>query len=68
MDEGHPSGNLRPWTNAELHKLFSDYFNKLPGMCPVCGHEVSMMMDHQQYVTILSIRCRGCGNSSNVLS
>jgi hypothetical protein len=46
----------RRWTDAELHKLFSDYFDKLPGTCPVCGHEVRMMMDHNCDVAILSIR------------
>ena len=59
---------FRRWTDTELHKLFRDYFDKQPGICPVCGHEVGMMMDHKREVTILSIRCRSCGNSSTVLS
>jgi hypothetical protein len=58
----------RRWTDAELHKLFKDYFAKMPGVCPVCGKEVGMMMDHKGETTILSIRCRSCGNSSTVLS
>jgi hypothetical protein len=73
MDSGNASkveleAEARRWTDAELHRLFSDYYNKLPGVCPVCGHEVSMRMDHKDNVTLLTIRCWGCGNLSTVLN
>lgn len=58
----------RPWTEAELHKLYRDYFDKQPGICPVCGSQVSMMMDHKEQLAILSIRCRVCGNASTVFA
>ncbi|HLH54916.1 MAG TPA: hypothetical protein VKY92_15000 [Verrucomicrobiae bacterium] len=67
MDPDPPS-QPRRWTNEELHKLFRDYFDGLPGICPVCGKEVGMMMDHKGGVTMLTIRCRGCHNSSVVMS
>ena len=58
----------RRWTDAELHQLFRDYYDKRPGTCPVCGHEVGMMMDHKGDLTILSIICRFCHNSSTVFA
>jgi hypothetical protein len=58
----------RRWTDSELHKLYQDYFDRLPGTCPVCGCEVGMMMDHKDVMTIISIRCRGCGNTATVLT
>jgi transcription elongation factor Elf1 len=66
--KSEPETPWRRWTDAELHKLFRDYFDKLPGTCPVCGHEVAMMMDHKDNATILSIQCRFCGNSSTVFA
>jgi transcription elongation factor Elf1 len=58
----------RRWTNEELHKLFKDYFDRQPGICPVCASQVSMMMDHEKGMAMLTLRCRGCGNSSTVFS
>jgi hypothetical protein len=57
----------RRWTNEELHKLFREYFERLPGTCPVCASQVGMMMDHQNGSTILHLRCEGCGNTATVL-
>jgi transcription elongation factor Elf1 len=68
LDNASKTPEARRWTNEELHKLFKDYFDKLPGICPVCQREVGMMMDHKDSVTILTIRCRNCGNSSTVMS
>lgn len=57
---------FRLWTNDEKQKLLADYFERLPGLCPVCACEVSMMMEHGQDVATLSLRCRGCGNSGKI--
>ena len=69
MNSDNQSDGWRRWTDAELHKLYRDYFERLPGMCPVCGREVGMMLDHKDGgIAILSIRCRNCDNSSTVIS
>jgi len=56
----------RPWTEEEQQKLFRDYFDRLPGICPVCASEVHMMMEHKGDVTALVMRCGGCSNSAVV--
>jgi ribosomal protein S27AE len=65
-DPGNQTEQWREWTDAELHKLFKEYFAKLPGTCPVCGHGVGFMTDHSDNTAMLTIRCRFCNNSRNV--
>jgi hypothetical protein len=61
-----PVSAHRQWTNNDKQKLMADYFERLPGICPVCACEVSMMIEHGQAMAILSLRCRGCGNFGKV--
>jgi hypothetical protein len=56
----------RQWTQVEQSKLFDDYFARLPGICPVCACPVGMMVEHKETVAVMTIRCRGCGNTARV--
>ena len=56
---------VRRWTEAEKQRLFSDYFERLPGTCPVCGSGVHMMMDQDADVVTLEMRC-DCGNRATI--
>ena len=55
----------RPWKEFEKRKLFEAYFQREPGICPVCAREVRMMMEHQGEEAILVMRC-DCGNKGKV--
>jgi hypothetical protein len=55
----------RRWTDPEKHKLFKEYFDKDPGICPVCGRTVHMMMEQSAGVVTLTMRC-DCGNRAQV--
>jgi hypothetical protein len=57
---------LRKWTEAEEQKLFDDYFSPLAGICPVCAHEVCMVMSHLGQTITLLLKCEGCSNKATV--
>jgi len=57
---------VRQWTREERQKLFHIYFGPLPGMCPVCGHEVSMIMSNLEQRATLLLSCGGCNNKASV--
>jgi hypothetical protein len=62
LSPGKPGTRSRAWTKKEQQKLFKDYFDRMPGTCPICGRMVSMMLDHRDEVTIVRMLCRGCHN------
>jgi hypothetical protein len=55
----------RTWTQGEQERLFDSYFSDVPGICPVCSQEVSMLMSLGSTVTLL-LRCEGCDNKATV--
>lgn len=57
---------VRQWTAEERQRLFDDYFGPWPGICPVCGHEVCMVMSNLGRTVSLLLTCDGCGNKSSV--
>jgi hypothetical protein len=62
-----PIEGARRWMDEEQQKLFEEYVARLPGICPVCGHEVHVMVDHARALATLLMRCEGCGNSGRVM-
>ena len=56
----------RQWTQKECDRLFDDYFGPVPGICPVCSHEVCMILSLRGGVVTLSLSCDGCQNKANV--
>jgi hypothetical protein len=56
----------RPWTEQEKLQLVKQYFERLPGNCPVCAHEVSMMMENRQDSITMALVCRKCRNIGRV--
>lgn len=56
----------RQWTREERQNLFHDYFGTSPGICPVCGHEVSMVMSNLGRTVTLLLSCDGCDNKTQV--
>lgn len=53
---------VRRWTEEEQQKLFEDYFRLSPTLCPICGHEVSILLSCLgEKVTVL-LQCHGCDN------
>lgn len=57
---------VRPWTEAEQQRLFDDYLGTSPGVCPVCGDEVGMVMSCLAERVKLLLTCQGCGNKASV--
>jgi len=60
------AGAARQWTREERDRLFDDYFGRAPGICPVCAHEVGMIMSYLARTVTLSLSCQGCGNKASV--
>jgi hypothetical protein len=56
----------RPWTDEEQQKLFDDYFGPVAGICPVCAHEVNMLMSYLGSTITLLFTCDNCGNKASV--
>ena len=59
-------GALRIWTEAEKQQLFDAYFGPSEGMCPVCGHVVSMTLTYLGRIVTLLLTCEGCCNKASV--
>jgi hypothetical protein len=57
---------VRQWTREEGQELFDVYFGPLPGICPVCGHEVCMIMSNLAQRVTLLMTCDGCDNKASV--
>jgi hypothetical protein len=57
---------MRQWSQEECYRLFDDYFGPLPGICPVCFHEVRMVMSYLGRFVTLSLSCDACRNKANV--
>jgi len=57
---------VRQWTWEERQKLFNVYFGPLPGICPVCGYEVCMIMSNLAPRVTLLLTCDGCKNKASV--
>jgi len=56
----------RQWTQEERDGLFDDYFGPLPGICPVCAHEVCIIMTYLGRFVTLSLSCEACLNKAIV--
>ena len=56
----------RQWTREEQDYLFNVYFGPSPGICPVCAHEVSMVMTNIGPTVTLLLSCDGCDNKVSV--
>jgi hypothetical protein len=54
----------RLWTEQEQQQLLDDYFRLAPGLCPVCDHEVSMILSCLAERVTLLLKCEGCGNKA----
>ena len=54
------------WTREEQHQLRKAYYDRLPGVCPVCGAQVSMRPEMVRGERMLLIRCWSCGNRALV--
>jgi transcription elongation factor Elf1 len=57
---------LRDWTDNEKQKLFADCYEKQPSLCPVCGHQVTMMTQQDCGKVIIMVHCRECGNRARL--
>jgi hypothetical protein len=56
----------RQWTREEQDNLFDVYFGPLAGVCPVCAHEVCMVMSNLGRTVTLLLSCDGCDNKAHV--
>ena len=56
----------RQWTPEEQDYLFDVYFGPSPGICPVCVHEVCMVMTNIGRTVTLLLSCDGCNNKARV--
>jgi hypothetical protein len=54
------------WTQDEQEELFDSYFSAVPGICPVCSQEVTMLMSYLGSTVTLLLRCEGCDNKATV--
>jgi hypothetical protein len=56
----------RTWTPEQEEQLFDIYFSSGPGICPVCAHEVCMMLTQLGRTVTILLSCTGCGNKASV--
>ena len=56
----------RQWTREEQDNLFDIYFGPSAGICPVCAHEVCMVMSNLGRTVSLLLSCEGCDNKARV--
>ena len=56
----------RFWTCEERQKLFDEYFGPSTAICPICSHEVSILMSNLGRTVTLLMTCEGCNNRASV--
>jgi hypothetical protein len=56
----------KKWSQEQREKLFDAYFGPSPGLCPICAHEVCMVMTHIGRVVTLLLMCNACNNKASV--
>lgn len=61
-----PSANFRRWTDEEKQQLFRQYFDRLPGVCPVCSGAVRMMLHSGGNSVTLHMFCSTCRNIGQI--